>query len=274
MFQAVATIEQWNCQDEDRKATFREPRSTFSCNSFPTISPLLLTKNRTSGQDVIQFGQQRTRDPDDKQELADLEASYKEEVDSVQEYNKLEKKKRGRHKAKNVLKAYPCTSDRLDKLQVCGADEATYDKDADEEDEDMDSVNPFETENSKYGDRDEEPTWAQLLHCKFGLTAAYLDERRRHTESISHCALKTLCAQMKCKGLLILGEIMEGEEEEVFLSILTFSRVHSGSLEKHPSIDFEKLLQTPSSPPGRTGKVLSAASSMQALQAPVCPHSV
>jgi hypothetical protein len=63
-------------------------------------------------------------DPDDEQELADLEASYKEEVDSVQEYNKLEKKKRGRRKAKNVLKAYPCTSDRLDELRARGADEA------------------------------------------------------------------------------------------------------------------------------------------------------
>ncbi|KAJ7325824.1 hypothetical protein DFH08DRAFT_968467 [Mycena albidolilacea] len=39
-------------------------------------------------------------DPDDEQELADLEASYKEEVDSVQEYNKLEKKKGGAAKPK------------------------------------------------------------------------------------------------------------------------------------------------------------------------------
>ncbi|KAJ7821544.1 hypothetical protein B0H14DRAFT_2599166 [Mycena olivaceomarginata] len=58
---------------------------------------------------------------------------------------------------------------------------------------------------------------------------------RRHTEVISQRTLETLCAQMKCKGLLILGEIVEGDDDEVFLSMVT-----SGSLTKHPSINFVK----------------------------------
>lgn len=43
--------------------------------------------------------------------------------------------------------------------------------------------------------------------------------RRRHVEAISHRALEALCAQMKCQGLLILGEISEGDEDELFLSM-------------------------------------------------------
>ncbi|KAJ7363902.1 hypothetical protein DFH08DRAFT_798361 [Mycena albidolilacea] len=58
-----------------------------------------------------------------------------------------------------------------------------------------------------------------------------LDERRRHVEAISHRALEALCAQMKCQGLLILGEISEGDEDELFLSMFS---------PKHPSIDFTK----------------------------------
>ncbi|KAJ7694511.1 hypothetical protein B0H14DRAFT_2650965 [Mycena olivaceomarginata] len=42
---------------------------------------------------------------------------------------------------------------------------------------------------------------------------------RHHTEVISQRTLETLCAQMKCKGLLILGEIVEGDDDEVFLSM-------------------------------------------------------
>jgi hypothetical protein len=33
-------------------------------------------------------------------------------------------------------------------------------------------------------------------------------------ESISQGALDGLCAQMQCKGVLILGEIIEGDEDE------------------------------------------------------------
>ncbi|KAJ7811820.1 hypothetical protein B0H14DRAFT_3479436 [Mycena olivaceomarginata] len=62
-----------------------------------------------------------------------------------------------------------------------------------------------------------------------------LAERHRHTEVISQRTLETLCAQMKCKGLLILGEIVEGDDDEVFLSMVT-----SGSLAKHPGIHFAK----------------------------------
>ncbi|KAJ7789648.1 hypothetical protein B0H14DRAFT_3502764 [Mycena olivaceomarginata] len=62
-----------------------------------------------------------------------------------------------------------------------------------------------------------------------------LAERRGHTEVISQRTLETLCAQMKCKGLLILGEIVEGDDDEVFLSMVT-----SGSLAKHPGIHFAK----------------------------------
>ncbi|KAJ7704709.1 hypothetical protein B0H14DRAFT_3526579 [Mycena olivaceomarginata] len=57
-------------------------------------------------------------------------------------------------------------------------------------------------------------------------SVAELDERRRHVEAISHRALEALCTQMKCQGLLVLGEISEG-----CIQVLS---------PKHPSIDFMK----------------------------------
>ncbi|KAJ7851595.1 hypothetical protein B0H14DRAFT_3451173 [Mycena olivaceomarginata] len=154
-----------------------------------------------------------------------------------------------------------------------------YKKEADEEeDEDADRVDPFEKEGSE-DQASEDQTDASrgvLLQCKLRLALAYfkelsgdektglaeareedfearrkayestlkdeaecsvaeLDERRRHVEAISHRALEALCTQMKCQGLLILGEISEGDKDELFLSM-----VHTGSLPKHPSIDFMK----------------------------------
>ncbi|KAJ7315444.1 hypothetical protein DFH08DRAFT_820694 [Mycena albidolilacea] len=57
--------------------------------------------------------------------------------------------------------------------------------------------------------------------------------RRRHAEVVSQRALQSLCAQMKCKGILVLGEIVDGEEEEIFISM-----VQEGALPGHPDIDF------------------------------------
>ncbi|KAJ7866282.1 hypothetical protein B0H14DRAFT_3442551 [Mycena olivaceomarginata] len=58
-------------------------------------------------------------------------------------------------------------------------------------------------------------------------------EELADTPSPSRKALLTgLCAQMQCKGVLILGEIVEGDED-VFISM-----VHCGGLPQHPDIDF------------------------------------
>jgi hypothetical protein len=53
-----------------------------------------------------------------------------------------------------------------------------------------------------------------------------LSSRRRHAEAISHRALESLCAQLQCKGVLILGKIVEGTSEggdggdgEIFVSM-------------------------------------------------------
>jgi hypothetical protein len=43
--------------------------------------------------------------------------------------------------------------------------------------------------------------------------------RRRHAEAISQRALDSMCAQMQCKGIVLLGEIVDGDDDEVFLSM-------------------------------------------------------
>jgi hypothetical protein len=50
------------------------------------------------------------------------------------------------------------------------------------------------------------------------LTCGLLIRCRQHAKSISQGALDGLCTQMQCKGVLILGEIIEGDAE-VFISM-------------------------------------------------------
>ncbi|KAJ7784058.1 hypothetical protein B0H14DRAFT_3507022 [Mycena olivaceomarginata] len=59
-------------------------------------------------------------DEDEKEELEDLEESYKDEKKATQEENQEQKKKKGRRKA--VLKPLPQTSERLNELRAHGAD--------------------------------------------------------------------------------------------------------------------------------------------------------
>ncbi|KAJ7796030.1 hypothetical protein B0H14DRAFT_2620363 [Mycena olivaceomarginata] len=66
-------------------------------------------------------------------------------------------------------------------------------------------------------------------------SAEELEERRAHAEAISQHTLETLCAQLQCKGILILGEIADVETDEIFLSM-----VQSGTMPGHPDIDFTK----------------------------------
>ncbi|KAJ7871249.1 hypothetical protein B0H14DRAFT_2570952 [Mycena olivaceomarginata] len=66
-------------------------------------------------------------------------------------------------------------------------------------------------------------------------SAEELEERRAHAEAISQRTLETLCAQLQCKGILILGEIADVETDEIFLSM-----VQSGTMPGHPDIDFTK----------------------------------
>ncbi|KAJ7717085.1 hypothetical protein B0H14DRAFT_3522099 [Mycena olivaceomarginata] len=72
----------------------------------------------------------------------------------------------------------------------------------------------------------------RMLHGETASTAEELAERRQHAESISQGALDGLCAQMQCKGVLILGEIIEGDTE-VFISM-----VQRGALPQHSDVDF------------------------------------
>ncbi|KAJ7705700.1 hypothetical protein B0H14DRAFT_2647268, partial [Mycena olivaceomarginata] len=64
--------------------------------------------------------------------------------------------------------------------------------------------------------------------------------RRRYAEVVSHRVLESLCAQLQCKGVLILGEIVEGTSEggdggdgKIFVSM-----VQHGSMPKYPNINF------------------------------------
>ncbi|KAF7361557.1 hypothetical protein MSAN_01189300 [Mycena sanguinolenta] len=67
-----------------------------------------------------------------------------------------------------------------------------------------------------------------------------LAERQRNAESVSQRALDTLCAQMECKGILILGEIVESEGDgEIFMSM-----VYHGALPRHEGIDLPKWAPT------------------------------
>ncbi|KAJ7709245.1 hypothetical protein B0H14DRAFT_2646398 [Mycena olivaceomarginata] len=62
--------------------------------------------------------------------------------------------------------------------------------------------------------------------------------RRSNAEVLSQRTLEALCAQMGCKGMIILGELVEGEEgeeEEVFLSL-----VMQGELPRHAGVNFAK----------------------------------
>jgi DNA-binding Xre family transcriptional regulator len=46
--------------------------------------------------------------------------------------------------------------------------------------------------------------------------------RRANAETVTQRALDTICASMQCKGLLLLGEIVEAEgddERDVFISM-------------------------------------------------------
>ncbi|KAJ7681546.1 hypothetical protein B0H14DRAFT_2655209 [Mycena olivaceomarginata] len=254
-------------------------------------------------------------DEDEKEELKDLEESYKDEKKATQKGNQEQKKKKGCRKA--VLKPLPQTSKRLNELRARGADltkikqwywnqrtkdkgrkiepfrawlsrltvqqghprrlrmawvlwrdpkhgdvlrrryRTKYGKDADEEteedggtgdllhhklrlavaylDELMDEEKSHLTECREKDFEEHMIAYERALKGETDCTADELDERRRHAEVISARTLKALCAQMKCKGLLILGEIMDSDEEEIFISM-----VQSGSLAKHPGIDFTK----------------------------------
>ncbi|KAF8195154.1 hypothetical protein K438DRAFT_1968484 [Mycena galopus ATCC 62051] len=69
-------------------------------------------------------------------------------------------------------------------------------------------------------------------------TTEELSEPRHHVESISQWMLNTICAQMKCQGILMLGEIVDGgedDEDKIFLSM-----VQHGALPKHPDAVFTK----------------------------------
>lgn len=61
-------------------------------------------------------------DEDEKGELEDLEASYKDEKEAVQRENEEARRKHGRRKA--VLQSLPTPSARLSELRARGADEA------------------------------------------------------------------------------------------------------------------------------------------------------
>ncbi|KAJ7360891.1 hypothetical protein DFH08DRAFT_1031297 [Mycena albidolilacea] len=82
--------------------------------------------------------------------------------------------------------------------------------------------------------------YERLLKGEAASSVGELANRRRHAEAISHRVLESLCAQLQCKGVLILGEIVEGTSEgadggdsEIFVSM-----VQHGSMPKHPNIDF------------------------------------
>ncbi|KAJ7673498.1 hypothetical protein B0H14DRAFT_2656893 [Mycena olivaceomarginata] len=141
-----------------------------------------------------------------------------------------------------------------------------YKKEADDEEEEGSLLDPFE----KDGDEGEDgagPTPAQLLSPKApprpdeeqervrekreeeyaarlaahnrlmqgnaACTAEELAERRRHAEAISQRALDSMCSQMQCKGVVLLGEIVDGDSDEIFLSM-----VQQGAMPRRPGVDF------------------------------------
>ncbi|KAJ6480221.1 hypothetical protein C8R45DRAFT_933150 [Mycena sanguinolenta] len=81
--------------------------------------------------------------------------------------------------------------------------------------------------------------YERVLKGEVACSADELADRRRHAEAVSQRTLESLCAQMGCKGLLLLGEVIEsnseGDDREIFLS-----KVQHGSLPKHPEVDFTK----------------------------------
>ncbi|KAF7376801.1 hypothetical protein MSAN_00097500 [Mycena sanguinolenta] len=118
----------------------------------------------------------------------------------------------------------------------------------DEEEEDAPAVNvmnrKYDLARTYYEELDEEQQ-AELMEQRDKdfkeQRAAYErslkgrdDMRRRNAESISQRALESLCSQMECKGMLILGEILDGEGE-IFISM-----VNHGVLPKHEGVNFTK----------------------------------
>ncbi|KAF8215256.1 hypothetical protein K438DRAFT_1749321 [Mycena galopus ATCC 62051] len=113
-----------------------------------------------------------------------------------------------------------------------------YKKDADTDDN-ADGADGFENkkgeENEDLDEGEDEGVAAQtkLMSVKYKITlpyfkgltkeeqreADYLQHRHARIELISQCTLETLCTQMQCKGVLILGEIVDSDEEKMFLSI-------------------------------------------------------
>lgn len=70
------------------------------------------------------------------------------------------------------------------------------------------------------------PNWPSkfftLSSCARENSAHVTLSRRANAETVSQRTLEALCNQMQCKGLLLLGEILEDEadeDREVFLSM-------------------------------------------------------
>ncbi|KAJ7776666.1 hypothetical protein B0H14DRAFT_3508248 [Mycena olivaceomarginata] len=134
-----------------------------------------------------------------------------------------------------------------------------FGKDADDEEDDADELDGFEKEDGNDVDEDtparaqdtasqaaprgwcgegerlvdRKNAYEKALKGETECSAEELADRRRHAEVVSQRALQSLCAQMKCKGILVLGEIVDGEEEEIFISM-----VQEGALPGHPDVDF------------------------------------
>ncbi|KAJ6449640.1 hypothetical protein C8R45DRAFT_1114526 [Mycena sanguinolenta] len=156
-------------------------------------------------------------------------------------------------------------------LRVCYCKK--YGKDADAEAHDAETEEGSEQEKGE--DNDEEPnfendnddtdavhTQTEQLHNKYHLGKAYYDKltpedqkkvqemqeenyQERHTaheralnEAISQRTLDALCTQLCCKSILLLGEIVEGEEDGDGAAFI--SMVQQGALAKHPNVDIVK----------------------------------
>ncbi|KAJ7794249.1 hypothetical protein B0H14DRAFT_2622035 [Mycena olivaceomarginata] len=96
---------------------------------------------------------------------------------------------------------------------------AEFSKDADNEEDDINGLD---------GD-----AYEKTLKGETECSEEELADRRCHAEVVSQHALQTLCVQMKCKGILVLGEIVDSEAEDVFISM-----VQEGALLGHPNVDF------------------------------------
>ncbi|KAJ7319447.1 hypothetical protein DFH08DRAFT_819378 [Mycena albidolilacea] len=204
-----------------------------------------------------------TLESTEQKELEEEEENYQAEIDRVKTANTEEVAKQGHCKA--AIQPHPVPSKQLSELRAHAADRGKlkswssnaktkqqsrkvkpfrawlagwcqryqvlwqdaghgeilriryremYKKEADDKKEDRSSLDAFEKDGGDSKDGD-------------GLM------RRRHAEAISQRALDSMCAQMQCKGIVLLGEIVDGDDDEVFLSM-----VQQGTMLGHPEINF------------------------------------